>query len=256
MTTLYDAILQTAMFSGVCVSGVSSANGTPDKLIDSARREQEGYFDGGTLFLQSGTFARTTRNIKKYSLADNSFEFTESLDNIVPAGTRYTAVNQNREMLVQAVNQALLHMGLYTVIDDSLTGSTSTEYILPDGVSDVVKIDELLTETSFSPVKTWREYAGRLYLEAPLVGGRNLRLFYNRLHDTVSQDGDDIDRAFHLTRIAWTATYFYELRRLQYKGTNDEKENALFINAQQQMLKQERIHLVRKTERPGNLARY
>ncbi len=260
MTTLYDAILQTAMFSGVCVSGVSTADPTGGKqattLIDTDRHESDGYFDGGTLFIQSGTFRGLSRRIKKYNAADTLFEFEPALESIIPVGVRYTAVNQNREMLVQAVNQALLHMGLYTAIDESMTGDSFTEYDLPNNISNIVKIDEVSTGGGFTPVKTWREYAGKLYLEAALVGGNPLRIYYNKLHDTVSQDGDIIDPAFHLTRIAWTATYFYELRRLQYKGTNDEKENALFINAQQQMLKQERIHLVRKTERSGNMARY
>ena len=44
MTTLYDAILQTAMFSGVCVSGVSTADPTGGKqattLIDTDRHER------------------------------------------------------------------------------------------------------------------------------------------------------------------------------------------------------------------------
>lgn len=256
MTTLYDAILQTAMFSGVCVSGLSSADGTRTKLIDADRHEAEGYFNAGTLFVQSGTFRGLSRRIENYSLADKYFEFATDFEDIIPAGVRYTAVNQNREMLVQAVNQALLHMGLYTAIDESMTGDSFTEYDLPDNISNIVKIDEISIGGGFTPVKTWREYAGKLYLEAALSGSSPLRIYYNKLHDTVSQDSDIIDPAFHLTRIAWTATYFYELRRLQYKGTNDEKENALFINAQQQMLKQERIHLVRKTERSGNMARY
>ena len=261
MTTLYDAILQTAMFSGVCVSGVSSGGDESSPrfgatLIDVDRHENDNYFNAGTLFIQSGTFRGLSRRIEKYSLADKRFEFSPAFEGIIPAGVRYTAVNQSREMLVQAVNQALLHMGLYTAIDESMTGDSFAEYDLPDDISNIVKIDEMSTGGGFTPVKTWREYAGKLYLEAALSGGNPLRIYYNKLHDTVSQDGDIIDPAFHLTRIAWTATYFYELRRLQYKGTNDEKENALFINAQQQMLKQERIHLVRKTERSGNMARY
>ena len=49
---------------------------------------------------------------------------------------------------------------------------------------------------------------------------------------------------------------FYELSRMQYLGTNADKETALFVNAQQQMARQERIHPVRKVERSGNLAVY
>lgn len=257
MTTLYDAILQTAMFSGVCVSGVSTASGTSTKLVDNTRHEQDKYFDGGTLFIQSGTYLGLSRRIKSYSVATTSFEFYEPFDDIVPSGVRYTATNLNREMLVQSINQALLHMGLYTVIDETLVGESGVaEYDLPENVSNVVKIDEITSATSFSPVKTWREYAGKIYLEEPLAGGNTLRLYYNRLHPTVSSDSDDIDDAFYMTRIAWTATYFFELSRLQYLGTNAQKQSALFVNAQQQMAKQERVHLVRKLERPGNLARY
>jgi hypothetical protein len=257
MTTLYDAILQTAMFSGVCVSGVSTASGTSTKLIDSTRHEQDKYFDAGTLFIQSGTFLGLSGRIKSYSIATTSFELFEPFDDVIPANVRYTATNLNREMLVQAVNQALAHMGLYTVVDETLIGESGiTEYELPEKVDNVVKIDEITTTTSFTPVKTWREYAGKLYMEEPLSGGVPLRLYYNRLHPTVSGDGDRIDSAFHLTRLAWTATYFFELSRLQYLGTNADKQSALFMNAQQQMAKQERVHLVRKLERPGNLARY
>jgi len=257
MTTLYDAMLQTAMFSGVCVSGVSTAAGTTTRLVDADRHEADGYFNGGTLFVQSGVYAGSTDRIVSYKAAETYFELQHAKEELYLSGLRYTATNQNRGMLVQAVNQALTHMGLYTVTDDSITSDTSsTEYDLPTGVSDVVRIDEISGSGSFSPVKTWSEYAGKLYLDKPLSTGYKLRLYYNKLHNTLSQDGDTIDYAFHLTRIAWTATYFYELSRLQYLGTNADKENALFVNAQQQVAKQERIHPVRKLERAGNMARY
>ena len=256
MTTLYDAMLQTAMFSGVCVSGISTSLGTVKRIYDADRHEADGYYNGGTLFVQSGVLANTTDRIVLYNAAETYFELQHTQENPYDLGLRYTATNQNRGMLVQAVNQALTHMGLYTVTDDSLVSDTSsTEYDLPYGVSDVVKIDEI-SGGSFIPVKTWSEYAGKLYLDSPLSSGNTLRLYYNRLHNTLSQDGDPIDYAFHLTRIAWTATYFYELSRLQYLGTNVDKESALFVNAQQQMARQERIHPVRKMERPGNMARY
>ena len=263
MTTLYDAILQTAMFSGVCVSGVSTTLGTPTRMIDTNRHEADGYFNGGTLFIQSGAYSNTTDRIVLYNAAETYFELEHTSGDYYPkndnypAGLRYTATNQNREMLVQAVNQALVHMGLYTVTDESLVSDTSsTEYELPFGVSDVVKIEEISGSGSFTPVKTWSEYSGKLYLDRPLSSGNKLRLYYNKLHNTLSQDADSIDYAFHLTRIAWTSTYFYELSRLQYLGTNANKESTLFVNAQQQMIKQERIHPVRKLERPGNMARY
>lgn len=257
MTTLYDAMLQTAMFSGVCVSGISTALGTTKRIYDADRHEADGYFNSGTLFVQSGVYSGSTDRIVLYNAAETYFELQHTQEKAYPLGLRYTATNQNRGMLVQAVNQALIHMGLYTVTDDSLVPDTSdTELDLPYGVSDVVKIEEISGSGSFTPVKTWSEYAGKLYLDKPLSSGYSLRLYYNRLHSTLSQDGDPIDYAFHLTRIAWTATYFYELSRLQYLGTNADKESALFVNAQQQMARQERIHPVRKLERPGNLARY
>lgn len=257
MTTLYDAMLQTAMFSGVCVSGISTSLGTTKRIYDADRHEADGYFNGGTLFVHSGVYANSTDRIVLYNAAETYFELQHTKEDVYDSGLRYTATNQNRGMLVQAVNQALVHMGLYTVTDETLVADTAaTEYDLPYGVSDIVKIDEISGAGSFTPVKTWNEYAGKIYLDQPLSSSYNLRLYYNRLHPTLSQDGDPIDYAFHLTRIAWTATYFYELSRLQYLGTNADKESALFVNAQQQMAKQERIRPVRKLERPGNLARY
>lgn len=257
MTTLYDAMLQTAMFSGVCVSGVSTATGTTTRIYDADRHEADGYFNSGTLFIQSGLYMGSTDRIVLYNAAETYFELQHMKAEAYPLGLRYTATIQNRGMLVQSVNQALTHMGLYTVVDESLVSDTSTtEYVLPFGVSGVVKIDEVSGHGSFVPVKTWEEYAGKIYLDKPLSSNNVLRLYYNKLHDTLSQDGDAIDYAFNLTRIAWTAAYFYELSRLKYLGTNADKENALFVTAQQQMMRQERIHPVRKLERPGNLARY
>ena len=260
MATLYDAMLQTAMFSGVCVSGVStsaSPSSPKNRIYVADRREADGYYNGGTLFVQSGIYSGTTDTILVYSLAEHYFDLQRSNNAVYPAGIRYTATNQNRGMLVQAVNQALTHMGLYTVVDESLSSDTSsTEYTLPFGVSNVVRIDEITGTGGFIPVKTWREYAGKVYLDQPMTSGNRLRLYYNKMHDTLSQDSDPIDPAFNLTRIAWTATYFYELSRLQYLGTNADKENALFVNAQQHMARQERIHPVRKMERSGNMARY
>ena len=43
----------------------------------------------------------------------------------MPADVYYSVSNANREALVQAINQALLFMGEYTTLDETLTDRKS-----------------------------------------------------------------------------------------------------------------------------------
>ena len=79
----------------------------------------------------------------------------------------YSATNTDPYALIEAVNSALTHMGTYTKVDETLSSdTTSTEYTLPTGVSNLVRV-EYSVDDSYSPQLSWREIEGKLYTYTP-----------------------------------------------------------------------------------------
>ena len=262
MSTLYDALLETAQICGVTFAGKSTAAGTTTTLIDTTRYENDSYYLNGTLFIQSGTYINTSKRITGYANTTGTITFTPACAGAVPADVYYSVSNANREALVQAINQALLFMGEYTTLDETLTVTdNATEYTLPTGVSNVKRIETYTTSSApygFNPITTWREMGGKIYLpyELAYTAGLKLRIYYNKFHDHVHADTDTINDNYNLKRLAWTAAFHYYLNKMQYSGNSDERENILLTIAQQQAERLRVSFPVNHIERDPILARW
>lgn len=266
MATLFNALLETARLCGILRSGKSTTAGSVTTLVDTTMYENSDYFNNGTLFIRSGTTDGLDNN--KTRLITNTVQslgyitFTPALERSVVSGVYYSASNANREALCQAVNQALLFMGEYTMIDESMTViSEATEYTLPTGISNIKRMEVYTnnaTPYGFNPIMTWREIGGKIYLPAEInhSAGYTIRLYYNVFHGEVNTDDDIISDNYNLKRLAWTATYMYLLNRMQYSGNSDERENMLLANAQQQAQRLANAFPVGHIERDPILARY
>ncbi len=265
MTTLYDALLETAMLCGVTKGGQTTAqHSTPaTNLIDTNRYEPDDYFNNGLLFIRSGTYAGSTRRITDYVMTTGVITFAATSTAIsIASGIYYTATNTIRDELVQAINEALLMMGEYTEVDETLTVvDNATEYTLPTGVSNVKRIEVYTVSTApygFNPLFTWRELGGKIYLPAEInrTAGNTIRIYYNKHHSHVNADADAINDLFNIKRLAWTATAMFLMNRMQYSGNSDEREMLLFQNAQMQVQRLASAFPVSKIERDPILARY
>ena len=262
MSTLFDALLETAQLCGIMRSGLTTAEGSVTTLVDTTAYENDDYFNNGTLFIRSGTFTNTTKRITDYMQRSGVITFTPACTDVVPASVYYSVTNARREALTQAINQALLFMGEYTLLDETPTVTdNATEYTLPSGVSNVKRIEVYTSSSSpygFNPITTWREMGGKIYLPSELShnSGNVIRLYYNKFHDAVNEDSDTISDHFNLKRLAWTATYMFHLNRMQYSGNSDERENILLANAQQQAQRLANAFPVQHIERDPILARW
>lgn len=238
MTTLFQVLLDVARTCGVLVSGTATG-GSTTTLVDTNRLEQDDYFKGGTLFFRSGTgLINTTAKPTAYTGSSGTFTF--ATQTAPSAGVLYSASNQSRDTLVQAVNLALTHMGVYTATDTSVALVNGTlEYDLPAGVSNVVRLeapvlyDTIHSNLAYAKMYQWEEDNGKLRLKYPITGayGEDLRIYYNCYHAEVNADADVISDLFNRQRLMWTAAYFFEYERMQFSGNADQKETMLMQTA-------------------------
>lgn len=256
MTTLFDVMLETARLSGILRSGSGTYGGVDGTtgykyFTDTTRLEKEESFTGGTLFFKtSKLFAK----ILKFEQTTGKISFLAST--AITADEPYSVTNTDPYALIEAVNSALTHMGTYTKVDETLSSdTTSTEYTLPTGVSNLVRV-EYSVDDSYSPQLSWREIEGKLYTYTPFKTAGTIRLYYNTLHPYVEDADDVISDAYNYNRLAWTATYMFQFQRLQLTGNYSEKETSLMSLAQREAEKLARAFPVHHLERDPILGRF
>ena len=256
MTTLFDVMLETARLSGILRSGSGVYGGVDGTtgykyMTDTTRLEKEEYFTGGTIFFKtSKLFAK----VLKFDQTTGKISFLAST--AITADEPYSVTNTDPYALIEAVNSALTHMGTYTKVDETLSSdTTSTEYTLPSGVSNLVRV-EYSVDDSYSPQLSWREIEGKLYTYTPFKTAGTIRLYYNTLHPYVEDADDVISDAYNYNRLAWTAVYMFQFQRLQLTGNYSEKETSLMSLAQREAEKLARAFPVHHLERDPILGRF
>ena len=256
MTTLFDVMLETARLSGILRSGSGVYGGVDGTtgykyITDTTRLEKEEYFTGGTIFFKtSKVFAK----VLKFDQTTGKISFLAST--AITADEPYSVTNTDPYALIEAVNSALTHMGTYTKVDETLSSdTTSTEYTLPSGVSNLVRV-EYSVDDSYSPQLSWREIEGKLYTYTPFKTAGTIRLYYNTLHPYVEDADDVISDAYNYNRLAWTAVYMFQFQRLQLTGNYSEKETSLMSLAQREAEKLARAFPVHHLERDPILGRF
>jgi hypothetical protein len=256
MTTLFDVMLETARLSGILRSGSGVYGGVDGTtgykyMTDTTRLEKEEYFTGGTIFFKtSKLFAK----VLKFEQTTGKISFLAST--AITADEPYSVTNTDPYALIEAVNSALTHMGTYTKVDETLSSdTTSTEYTLPSGVSNLVRVEYSVGD-SFSPQLSWREIEGKLYTYTPFKTAGTIRLYYNTLHPYVEDADDVISDAYNYNRLAWTAVYMFQFQRLQLTGNYSEKETSLMSLAQREAEKLARAFPVHHLERDPILGRF
>ena len=268
MTTLFQAMLETSRLVGALKSGAATSAGSATSLIDSNRYEVNDYYNSGTLFLHNHTdvtlTTRTyfTKTVTDYAQSSGTISFGAGFGSVIASGERYSVSNVHKESIIQAINSALAFMGDYTAVNEALTVvDNTTEYTLPDGVSNVKRIETYIASSAphgFNPVMTWRESDGKIYLPYELyhTPGNTIRVWYNKFHDDVDADSDTILDIYNLKRLAWTAAYMFMLNRMEYSGNADQKEEQMLALFSQQAQRFANAFPVSRIERDSNLARY
>jgi len=232
MTTTAELLLKTAELLKGVRYGVSTATGSATTLVDTAMDEPDDWFNGGTIWFLSGALIGKTAVISDYAIATKTFT-VPTQSGATGSGTKYAALdaNYNREALIAAINTALVALGPFDTIDDTLdVVADQEEYTIPTGMSNVKRIQVGGSDSApyqwSAPLRHWKEIGGKIEIEYSSVAGMPaagypIRLIGEKQHAAVSADADAITAAVDPWRIALEAAYYAALTRSGYAENTD-----------------------------------
>ncbi len=229
--TFYDLLKELAGKIGS--PRISTATGgSTTTLVDTNLIEPDGFFNGGTLFIDLGTpiFPR----VDDWDLATHTFTFTAQATAIT-AGIGYMAVHPRfpLDILKISINNALLEAGKMMKQDETITIVADQErYDLPADVSDVRRV-EIGTEDDddWRVHYWWKEEGGQLRFlyKPPSDASKTLRLHYAGNHGTMSAVGDILDPRIDRQRLM-TAACKHALIWRAHKAGPDEPLTTQLLN--------------------------
>lgn len=156
-----------------------------------------------------------------------------TLQSVLVALERRIPGAADREVMIQAINIALSEVGHVTQVDETLTVTDdATEYTLPSGVANVVRVqiaNSSTTDYDYTTIFTWREINGKLYLpdELGFSAGNKIRIYYNNIHDSVEDDTDTISDDIPIPMLVKMAQYEYEFIMYQDEANMRSKDDAV-----------------------------
>ena len=139
-----------------------------------------------------------------------------TLQTVLVALERRIPGSADREDMIDAINIALSEIGHITQVDTSSTvANDTTEYALPTGVYNVVRVEVANSSSAdydYTKVFNWHEVNGYLYFtdELGFSSGNTIRIYYNAPHDDVTDDTDTISNDIPIPLLVAEARYQYE----------------------------------------------
>jgi len=207
MARLLDLMLDIARSVGIAREGTTSATGTTTSIVDANLRAPAETYQGGTLFILSGTYDGAVKVITQHG-SGGKITFSGAVAGAVPSGVSYavTLPKYPYHLLRQTAIRAIQKRTI-TMHDDTLvTVANQEEYTLPAGVGDVRKV-LISSNTSdphdFQPSFFWSVSEGKLiFTSPPSTAGMVIRLVYAGKHASIA-DGADIDQAVDYEYALW-----------------------------------------------------
>jgi len=189
MTTLVQAMLETAKVLGITYEGTATG-GSTTTLVDSALDFPQDHFEGGTLWVTSGTADGLCVKVSAY--ANNTFTFATST--AVVATNTYVAATKDfpKWLLKQAALMALRFTPILKIDTTQTTVADQETYTLPTGVTDVRRVQVAASSSSPYGYETnyhWQEVNGTLYFFDPPAGGYLMRIWYVGYHGDIAESG-------------------------------------------------------------------
>lgn len=243
MTTAFDIIKTVIEILDETRRG-NATGGSTSTLVDSSCSEPNDWFNGGMLMIHSGTHINNILTISDYASATFTFTFTPTLGSAIGAATLYTATKGKfkKNDIIDAINLALIEIGVYTKVNTELVSLADTEeYTLPDGVNRVARVRLAANDVEpyewEAPLHNWREYSGSLHFSKPFDEvGMPIRLYYNDFHDVIADESGEIDAAIPTNRLIYE-TCFQALRmKANYEKSEESRTIMNEIDQQRQLL--------------------
>jgi len=228
MTTLIEAMLETARLMGVVKEGTATG-GSTTTLIDTSLDDPAEYFTKGTIFVLSGTYSGTCDVIKMFN--EGTFTLTTTLAGAISAGNTYAAAQPEypKHKLKQAVLSALRFAPILKTSDSLTVTADTEEYSLPSGVSNVKRVEVAASSSSpygFVPNLFWKEWNAKLIFDKgkePTSTGYIIRLWYEGAHGEIAESGSILS-SIDMNWLKWSAAAFLyrdQIKKIQKDNPTD-----------------------------------
>lgn len=199
MATLAEMCLDLARNLGDVVDGVATA-GSANSVLDAVHLDQTtGYWDGGTVWILSGTYAGEIAVVRNFS--GNKLTFDALAGSV---GLATFAVARGLfpwRVMKNAINTALASTRVVKV-DESITGTVATTYTLPAGVREVVGV-EMDADGVISRNTHWQVVEDEIIFDSAPNG--TLRLFYMGSPDVLVDATDVLPAEINPEWLRWSA---------------------------------------------------
>lgn len=217
MSTLGEALFQTAEATGKMFYGILDSGCSTTLLKDSALSFRPGSLVGGTAWVLSGTQAGSLREILGHAAGE---VVIGDLVGAPASGSNWAAMGPQYPLwaLLQAVNQALQDLGEYTSYFENITElhteADQETYDLPTSpilVTNVVGVwigRFKVVPYEFYEHFHWREDNDehlRFLAHVPAETGLPIRLAYNKPFARYTQYSQELPPGVNLARLKWEA---------------------------------------------------
>lgn len=235
-TTLHDMMIAVSRVVQETREGTASAAGSTTTLVDSSlNNTPDDFWNGGTVFLRSGTNINLSRTVTDFVSSTGTVSFagvvasTAKDDKYAIASKRFS-----KAMLISAINTALATISL-PLVNETLTGTGDLEYNIPSGVGMIVRVENAASGSDYALNYWWVEINGVLQFDADHApaDGDSIRLTYISTHTRVDADTDVINPLVHPERLTWQAAVAALRARMQIAKLDDPQLLEMLKEAQQ-----------------------
>lgn len=249
--TLGNIMLDIARLLGGLRTG-KATGGSTTTLVDTSRNEEAESWNGGTVWIMSGTQVGRCLEIK--SFVGNTITFTETLSGAIVAGVEYSILPPEfkRDEIRFAIQASLSDIGDIISTDETLTTDVDDEvYTLPSNVYNIFRVEIAANDADpygYSPSYYWKESSGKLYFipsKKPGSDGYKIRLWYKAPHAYVFDDTDVIQDSVDRNWLKWSAVVYLLRNSLSVRG----KDKAITIDLLNQAMSKENEYRSRQEKR-------
>lgn len=205
MATLFDVTLDLARHArGVKRYKVSQIADSGLTMMSPTMHNISGEYVNGTLWVMTGTgkgkFARITRAANQRLTIEDAGITLAVNDTVMICPW----IDFDLDNLIEAINSVLYKYPILAVNDTLDWDSNQLVYTLPDGVSDVrkVEVENTLGNGTYTTSHCWIEKNGELHFHTAqglYAEGGEMKIYYRKMHGEVYEATDEIDPTVDLT---------------------------------------------------------
>lgn len=237
MTTLVDAMLETARIMGITHEGTATS-GTLTSLTDTSMEEPADYWNGGTLWILSGANNGSCVVVKTHN--GNTVSFS-AMSGTIAAGVEYALATADypKHKLKQAVLTVLRNDEILLKDDTTTVTDDTEEYSLPSGVSNVIAVHVAQEDEEpyyWQPHYYWQENYGKLLFDPgkePTNTGDKIRIWYLGAHGEIAESGTILS-SVPINWLKWKSAEFLYRDKLTRIKQDDPTVIDLFNEAKEQ----------------------